>query len=55
LEAVVTGIQKYEVAGKPWLRPANYYAEMVKSDDHMNKVKSQLMFEQKQIEEAEER
>ncbi len=28
---------------------------MVKSDVHMNKVKEQLMYEQKHIEEAEER
>ena len=48
-------IRKFEKAGTPWLRPTDYYAEMVKTDQHMAKVKEQLMFEQKQIELAEER
>lgn len=33
----------------------DYYAEMVKSDAHMNRVKQQLVQEQKSISEAEER
>ncbi|GAX82022.1 hypothetical protein CEUSTIGMA_g9450.t1 [Chlamydomonas eustigma] len=48
-------IRRFESAGSPWLRPTDYYAEMVKTDQHMAKVKEQLMFEQKQIELAEER
>ncbi|GIL83010.1 hypothetical protein Vretimale_8519 [Volvox reticuliferus] len=48
-------IRRFEEAGVPWLRPLDYYAEMVKSDEHMAKVKEQLMFEQRQIELAEER
>jgi rRNA-processing protein EBP2 len=48
-------IRKFESAGSHWLRPTDYYAEMVKTDQHMAKVKEQLMFEQKQIELAEER
>ena len=48
-------ICKFEKASTPWLRPTDYYAEMVKTDQHMAKVKEQLMFEQKQIELAEER
>ncbi|GLI67249.1 hypothetical protein VaNZ11_011431 [Volvox africanus] len=48
-------IHRFEEAGIPWLRPLDYYAEMVKSDEHMAKVKEQLMFEQRQIEQAEER
>lgn len=39
----------------PWQRPEDYFAEMVKSDGHMAKVKDQLMFEQKRITLAEER
>ena len=39
----------------PWRRPADYYAEMVKSDAHMARVKAQLMHEQAQIEAADER
>lgn len=50
-----TAIRKLESGGTQWLRPTDYYAEMVKSDDHMAKVKEQLMQEQKLIEAAEER
>lgn len=28
----------------PWLRPTDYYAEMIKSDEHMGKVGSALLF-----------
>lgn len=38
-----------------WQRPHDYYAEMVKSDGHMARIKQQLVYEQKQIEEADER
>ncbi|GLC34406.1 hypothetical protein PLESTB_000731900 [Pleodorina starrii] len=55
LSAAQHAIRRFEEAGAPWLRPLDYYAEMVKSDEHMAKVKEQLMFEQKQIEAAEER
>lgn len=55
LAATQEAIGRFERAGVPWLRPVDYYAEMVKTDDHMAKVKEQLMFEQKQIELAEER
>ena len=37
------------------MRPPDYYAEMVKSDDHMKRVKAQLMHEQTQLEAGEER
>ena len=55
LEAAKTGVQKLEKQGKKLQRPADYYAEMVKSDEHMARVKSQLMHEQTQIAEAQER
>ncbi|KAG2437056.1 hypothetical protein HYH02_011317 [Chlamydomonas schloesseri] len=55
LSAAQSAIRRFQAAGVPWLRPLDYYAEMVKSDEHMAKVKEQLMFEQKQIEAAEER
>ncbi|PKI65774.1 hypothetical protein CRG98_013846 [Punica granatum] len=45
-------LQKMEV---PFLRPPDYYAEMVKSDSHMEKVKGRLLAEKRKIEEAEER
>ena len=38
-----------------FLRPTDYYAEMVKTDSHMHKIKGKLLFEKKKIEEAEER
>lgn len=38
-----------------WLRPEDYYAEMVKSDSHMARIKDQLMFEQKRIALADQR
>lgn len=38
----------------PWL-PSDYYAEMAKSDTHVEKVKWRLLAEKRWIEEAEER
>ncbi len=55
LAAAQRGVTQLEAAGVSWRRPADYYAEMVKSDDHMLKVKEQLMFEQRQIEETAQR
>ncbi len=49
------GVQTLQDRGIPWLRPPDYYAEMVKSDGHMANIKQRLVYEQKQIEEAEER
>ena len=55
LDAAKTAVQRLEKGGKRWQRPPDYYAEMVKSDEHMARVKSQLMREQTQIAEAQER
>lgn len=55
LSSAQHAIRRFEEGGVPWLRPLDYYAEMVKSDDHMAKVKEQLMFEQRKIEQSEER
>ena len=55
LAAARQAVGKYEASGTPWLRPPDYYAEMVKSDDHMQRVKAQLMHEQSTLEAAEER
>ena len=44
-----------EAASTPWQRPPDYYAEMIKSDEHMAKVKQQLMHEQEQMEAVEQR
>ena len=55
LGAAQQAIRKFEAAGTPWQRPPDYYAEMVKSDEHMGKVKQQLMHEQEQMEAVEQR
>lgn len=46
---------KLQTMGVPFLRPADYYAEMIKSDTHMLKVKDKLLFQKKIMEETEER
>lgn len=53
--AAEAAITQLEAAGVPWQRPPDYFAESVKSDGHMAKVKEQLMFEERAIEEAEQR
>ena len=55
LAAAKAALERLDAAGVPWRRPADYYAEMVKSDAHMARVKAQLMHEQAQIEAADER
>lgn len=55
LEGTRQAFEKFQSKGLPFLRPFDYYAEMVKSDTHMHKVKSRLLAEKQQIEEAEER
>lgn len=55
LEGVRQAFQKLESMKLPFLRPVDYYAEMVKTDTHMEKVKGRLLAEKKNIEEAEER
>lgn len=55
LEGARQAFGKFQSMGQPFLRPADYYAEMVKSDTHMEKVKGRLLAEKKRIEEAEER
>lgn len=55
LEGTREAFGKFESMGLPFLRPSDYYAEMVKTDSHMEKVKSRLLAEKRNIEEAEER
>ena len=55
LAAAREAVGQFEASGTPWLRPPDFYAEMVKSDDHMKRVKAQLMHEQSTLEAAEER
>ncbi|KAL4577185.1 hypothetical protein LXL04_013289 [Taraxacum kok-saghyz] len=46
---------KFETMKLPFLRPSDYYAEMVKTDSHMEKIKGRLIAEKRRMEEAEER
>ena len=55
LASTTETIRRLVAAGVPWRRPRDYYAEMVKSDEHMGKVKAQLVAEQKAIQGMEER
>lgn len=55
ISAAQQAVRKFEASGVQWRRPHDYYAEMVKSDEHMAKVKEQLLFETKQIEDSQQR
>ena len=55
MEAVKESIDKFDSLGTKWRRPTDYYAEMVKSDEHMKRVKEKLLYEKKLGEEQEER
>ncbi|KAA8539837.1 hypothetical protein F0562_026529 [Nyssa sinensis] len=55
LEGTRQAFGKFESMRRPFLRPPDYYAEMVKNDGHMEKVKGRLLAEKRRIEEAEER
>ena len=45
LDAVTTARSLLKKEGVPFSRPADYFAEMVKSDEHMGKIKSKLIDE----------
>ena len=48
-------IRRLKELGVPVKRPHDYYAEMVKSDEHMKRVRAELIFEQTAQETREER
>merc|ERR1711865_23832 len=50
LEAVTLAREKCEEVGLPFSRPEDFFAEMVKTDDHMARIKDRLIFENKKIE-----
>ncbi|RYQ90730.1 hypothetical protein Ahy_B09g096746 isoform A [Arachis hypogaea] len=54
-EGTKQAYQKLQSMGLPFLRPPDYYAEMVKTDNHMQKVKGRVLAEKRKMEEAEER
>ncbi|TVT98077.1 hypothetical protein EJB05_56619, partial [Eragrostis curvula] len=55
LEGTRQAFEKLQSMKVRFLRPTDYYAEMVKTDAHMHKIKGRLLSEKKKIEEAEER
>ncbi|KAE9605326.1 putative eukaryotic rRNA processing [Lupinus albus] len=55
LEGTKQAFDKIQSTGQPFLRPPDYYAEMVKTDSHMVKVKGRLLAEKRKMEEADER
>lgn len=50
MEAVEVARTKCRESCVPFSRPDDFFAEMVKSDDHMARVKDRLIFENKKIE-----
>ncbi|PON56211.1 Eukaryotic rRNA processing [Parasponia andersonii] len=55
LEGTRRAFEKLQSMGLPFLTPADYYAELVKTDSHMEKVKGRLLVEKRRMEEADER
>jgi len=55
LESANECVRKLKDLGIPARRPDDYFAEMVKSDEHMKRVRSELIFEQQQVEIRDER
>jgi rRNA-processing protein EBP2 len=53
--AVVTARAEFEAMGVPHMRPDDYFAEMLKSDAHMTRVRGKLVAEKERIEAFEER
>ena len=55
MSAVKVAQQRFERLGVPHARPDDYFAEMLKSDKHMTKVKRRMIQEATDIDAAEER
>ena len=55
LSAVRVAQERFERIGVPHVRPDDYFAEMVKTDKHMLKVKRRMLQEQSDLAAAEER
>lgn len=47
--AVAMARQKLEAMKVPYLRPDDYYAEMIKSDGHMQRIRDSLLFEERKM------
>jgi len=55
LECVVRGIEKVKGLDRLQMRPSDFYADMVKSDRHMKRVKARVLSEKKAISIVEQR
>jgi len=55
LESVQIAKTHFVDANVPFTRPQDFYTEMIKTDDHMRKVKDRLVFESKKINAFEQR
>jgi len=55
LECVVRGIKKVEGLDRLQMRPSDFFADMVKSDRHMKRVKARVLSEKKAISIVEQR
>jgi rRNA-processing protein EBP2 len=55
LKGVKTAFERLDSLGMDYLRPDDYYAEMLKSDEHMSKVKDKLLLEKERITEKEQK
>jgi rRNA-processing protein EBP2 len=55
LGAVREAQERFERLGVPHVRPDDYFAEMIKSDKHMTKVKRRMIQEQSDLQAAEDR
>ncbi|GAB0488970.1 hypothetical protein MMPV_000185 [Pyropia vietnamensis] len=53
--AAESGLAKLRALGVRYRRPADYFAQMVKADEHMVKVKARMQAEKSRIEEAMQR
>jgi len=49
LDSVKVCSAKLKALNEPYKRPEDYFAEMVKSDKHMARIKDQLIFEQRKM------
>lgn len=55
LQGSIAGLYKLDEYNIPYIRPADYYVEMLKPDQHMNKIKNRLLDEKKRIENVNKR
>ncbi|KAA1064903.1 rRNA-processing protein and EBNA1-binding protein ebp2 [Puccinia graminis f. sp. tritici] len=54
LEAAQQAVRKFETSGKPFFRPSDYFAEMIKSDAHMETIRLRLVEEAEGLKASEE-